>query len=158
MKKIFLSLALLVVVVSAALAPSHVFLTYSRTLGEVWRVDLANPHESIFVTNITVGASVGTKTNVWQGHTYAIDWQNDKLIKDGTNIVGPLMWNAQRLHGFCIDNVGRGFCISTDDPDANVDFLLWIDLATGSVTNSTWLNNGFVQSRVNGAVWGMGGF
>ena len=143
---------------TSALAVGHVFITYSRTLGEVWRVDLANPHESVFVTNIVVGASLGTKTNVWQGHTYAIDWQNDKLIKDATNIVGSLGWNAQRLHGFCVDNVGRGFCISTDDPDANVDFLLWIDLTTGSVTNSTWLNNGFVQSRVNGAVWGMGGF
>ncbi len=137
MKKHILSLILLVAscYVGQCDLSAHIILQYSRMDNTLWECKASTPQIS---TQVGVGLPVGTVTNVWKGHSYWVDVNNNTLIKDGTT-VGPLLWgtniwDVQRFYGFVISQDGVGWLASQDTDDNIVSFLLSVDLTNACVT------------------------
>jgi len=136
------------------------WISFTRTNGDVYVLNADSPHTNWLVSSIVAGGRFNNGTNSWNGESYSIDWMNDRLIRNGSTVVGYLywygsnVWNTQRHHGFTVTPDGTAYLLTADDDDGNVDFILWIDLASGAVTNYTYIADG-ITSRINSAHWGV---
>jgi hypothetical protein len=115
-------------------------LLYSTVDGDWWQCQTESPWSP---TLIGPGAPVGVRTNVYNGVSYWIDTQNDALVAGDTPLplawYNQVIWDAQPVHGFAVDDLGNGWLASAD-VDGTHAYLLHIDLDTGATVPTGPMN------------------
>jgi len=137
-------------------APPTLILQYSRLDRGVYQCTSRHPEVGQRVGTIPLHQQIGTPTPEYGGHVYGLDWNMNRLLKDGREvgafIWNHIVWNVGRYHGFCIDDQGTGWVMTWAEPDVPIAFLIKVNLDTAAVTfiNEVWPGN--YPDPVNGLI------
>jgi len=150
-----LSLLLLLLGILAASAGFRPpLLKLSRADGTIWTCNsLAPAQPSLVATN---QARIGSDTNYWNGHWWAVDYVSNTLIEDGRT-VGELHWSGgpYRLishHGFAITRAGVAWLISPEYDGDNLPMVFKVNLQTAELSYVDYIRFDSYLFLVNGLV------